>query len=519
MLQMAPPYEDELISSAVIRGCRHFGLTFATLAQVAFKRSSMNRSFLTVAPLRCYEELFAVPAQRLLEQHTIVPYAVAFSTKDVRQRALEAALGDDQARYGLPAVILRFSRAGPGAGQYLRYCESCMARDEQVLGETYWRRSHQLPGCYLCWEHNELLFTTERRLLGKVGGYHLPCDVRGRPCLSVEPSSNWLDVARVSARLIGQGMLLLDERPADFYRQTALERGWLDAENRGDSSHIVGALIDHFGESMLLDAGLIGDKRARPWWSVMLQSSPGMSFSTLRHVVMERLLRETPSVNHRPRLMAARIKHELDERLAPEVERIIGQYKLLGRRCLTRSILEEAGCWQAYRRSGAKALMPRIHSLISELRRSNLGCRPLSSELFQVPGQERLSHRFDLIKGGYLLGAREAGALLGKTSAQLRELNRSGRILALPYNLRQWYPAFWCSKAVNPVLLEKLHLRMRHIPLRQRWRMFSTCFKMEEEDRSEPALRRRSTRRLIAVVNTWLRHSYKPASGTGERAG
>lgn len=43
---------------------------------------------------------------------------------------------------------------------YLRdskFCNSCIERDYETIGFTFWRRSHQMPGVTCCWEHSELL--------------------------------------------------------------------------------------------------------------------------------------------------------------------------------------------------------------------------------------------------------------------------------------------------------------------------------------------------------------------------
>ncbi|WP_221036209.1 hypothetical protein, partial [Pseudomonas syringae group genomosp. 3] len=34
-----------------------------------------------------------------------------------------------------------------------KYCISCVGRDYESKGFTYWRRSHQIPGVVCCWEH------------------------------------------------------------------------------------------------------------------------------------------------------------------------------------------------------------------------------------------------------------------------------------------------------------------------------------------------------------------------------
>src|SRR4030042_7010586 len=37
--------------------------------------------------------------------------------------------------------------------QFLRYCPECVSEDFERWGETYWRRTHQLPGVLVCTDH------------------------------------------------------------------------------------------------------------------------------------------------------------------------------------------------------------------------------------------------------------------------------------------------------------------------------------------------------------------------------
>ncbi len=42
----------------------------------------------------------------------------------------------------------------------MQLCAACSAEDFKIIGETFWRRSHQLPGAAVCWKHNTQLFET-----------------------------------------------------------------------------------------------------------------------------------------------------------------------------------------------------------------------------------------------------------------------------------------------------------------------------------------------------------------------
>lgn len=108
----------------------------------------MRLAFLGVSPLPLFEELFDMPAERLLAGHTVVPYATAFSEPHVYERAVATAIGGESSG-ALGAVI----QAAIHGLAHRRFCPECVAEDIRVLGESYWHLSHQLPGCLVCHRH------------------------------------------------------------------------------------------------------------------------------------------------------------------------------------------------------------------------------------------------------------------------------------------------------------------------------------------------------------------------------
>jgi Tn7-like transposition protein D/TniQ len=45
--------------------------------------------------------------------------------------------------------------------RYFMHCEECIKEDFKNYGETFWHRTHQLPGVYICHKHNTVLHQTE----------------------------------------------------------------------------------------------------------------------------------------------------------------------------------------------------------------------------------------------------------------------------------------------------------------------------------------------------------------------
>jgi hypothetical protein len=113
--------------------------------------------------------------QRYLFDHTVAPYILAClpayqASEFVRRLLVNGGLNAD----GVVTTML----LGRGFGTLsvrLRLCERCVARDEVVVGRSYWHRCHQLPCTRVCWKHkcwlyevltlpSDVLFVTPREV-------------------------------------------------------------------------------------------------------------------------------------------------------------------------------------------------------------------------------------------------------------------------------------------------------------------------------------------------------------------
>ena len=86
--------------------------------------------------------------------HTVLPLFLAFRSKADRQLALTAMrsprLGALKSRFGLLA-------SGFGASCHLKACLDCVVSDRASLGTAYWHVQHQLPGVWMCAQHQQWL--------------------------------------------------------------------------------------------------------------------------------------------------------------------------------------------------------------------------------------------------------------------------------------------------------------------------------------------------------------------------
>jgi Tn7-like transposition protein D/TniQ len=96
----------------------------------------------------------SLTTDHLISRRTLLPFFSAFLPPERVDR-----LHEDMKRPDGPAAYLRSGLVASRIPQprFLRYCPACKRDDEKLLGETYWRRLHQLPGVEVCPTHEVFL--------------------------------------------------------------------------------------------------------------------------------------------------------------------------------------------------------------------------------------------------------------------------------------------------------------------------------------------------------------------------
>lgn len=469
MLTLAKPYADEPLSSALIRGCRHFGLTVKQV--LSDGGGSMGVSggipFFGLTPLSFFAALFRMPPEVLWERHTVLPYATAFSARHVWEKAVTAAsCNDAAASQTLGAVVQSAIHGLP----HRRFCRTCVRDDLNAYGETYWHLSHQLPGSLVCSTHGEALRRTSLRLAGRTTSYELPQDCVGPPCITEEAQAVWNQTSVRVAQVLRRGLVPPPSRPASYYRDLALERGWLRLGRNVSSGKLGDAFALQFGAKNLKACGVTVSTSAMNWANLMLHADPKVPFVTLKHVLMEQLLNAEPGdLSHVPGGPAKKPTRNNDQFFAAAFSRVAQTYAATGKKVRAADLLKEAGCWGHYRRHGM-GTYPLLHTAVRAYGSSH-GMRPQALRKLLVPGGAgALATRQDLVRSGHLLSSKEAAVKLGVPWPQMKVLQRSGRILCVRYARRDWYPAFWCESSAHRLHLERVLISTRALPLEEQWR-------------------------------------------------
>lgn len=93
-------------------------------------------------------------ASEIIQQRTLLPFYLPFRPEALGRQAEQAMCGQG---IGHLKYQLGLLTSGLGAAHPLKSCSSCDSEDLALHGWAYWRRSHQLPGVWLCSRHHKPL--------------------------------------------------------------------------------------------------------------------------------------------------------------------------------------------------------------------------------------------------------------------------------------------------------------------------------------------------------------------------
>lgn len=171
-------YPNELLFSVIARWRGHLGWPSPSqTAEALFGKHGRVRAIVDI-PGQIDELIEKLPVQlghsasSLIMRHTLFPYVTAFLDEDRRLKV------DRQMRIisGKPHQHLGPRMPGIDFSTHLRFCPECATEMNDVHGEAYWVREHQLPSSLICHIHENLL----------VAGCAMP--TAGRPAYVPAPS-------------------------------------------------------------------------------------------------------------------------------------------------------------------------------------------------------------------------------------------------------------------------------------------------------------------------------------------
>jgi Tn7-like transposition protein D/TniQ len=148
------PYPDETIPSAVARYIERLGFPDVTpaLTELYGRATVGNVTDLPTNLGALAEALGHCSVDMLIDEHTLWPFYAAFTFEPRRNRSRH-----EMCTNGTPYHTLGLTASQVPVNVILRYCPLCLQTDREMFGETYWHRSHQIPGISVCSNHGTRL--------------------------------------------------------------------------------------------------------------------------------------------------------------------------------------------------------------------------------------------------------------------------------------------------------------------------------------------------------------------------
>lgn len=358
------PYPDEVIGSLLVRACRHWGMSIKQFNRDVLGVVNSHMPMLMSAHLPRLAELTGLSPNALLDQHTVFPYITAFlpaeQTSQFRRRLLTMTAD------GLKPLASLIHGATVG-GLGWRFCPKCSEVDRHRFGESYWHRSHLLPGVLICHSHGQMLFeissTSDDRLA-------LPHDSSSQPLVPLMTHEKLVKVAVASAGRLGDNHGNFNQIP---YRRLADEAGY-----RVNKREIAGLQLSHdleqyYGKPFLARFGCsFTPSPVKQWPGLLIHPSLNGSFAPIKHVLLRVYLEQAPKVAkeicRKPPGKVPRDYGYLDIKVTTSLAKAIVELARQGKTINAWDLLKKIGVWHIYRHN--RQVMPMTTVAIENFRRS-----------------------------------------------------------------------------------------------------------------------------------------------------
>lgn len=381
MRLLPKPYPEETVGSVLLRGRLRMGLDLKSFLKWVFDGPGRSTaSFLLEANAVRVASMCGLSPSTLLARHTIFPYAIAFQRPDQAAKHQERLLDATLTKVGAVAPLV----ANCVHRGFRRLCLDCVAEDLANLGESYWRRSHQIATVLVCTKHDSLLVEAD--------GCPAPTlSTRGLalPHHSGKTQRIRLELSMVVARALSQisesllnGANQFSQQPADDiysrYRQRAEALGFTYPHGGLATGVVADTLARFYGSRFLSDIGCqIGAEYGKPWPRLLFRKSACQA-TTTRHVLLQCFLIQGSPDEHAMRALTvrrytqrdyARLDIELARRLREEIN-CLAKKGAVG---TATQILKSTSSYGTFKHNRHR--LPAARKVIDEFKSSSLSAR------------------------------------------------------------------------------------------------------------------------------------------------
>lgn len=368
MVLLPRPYNDEIIGSTLLRGCRQLGIQPKRFAPLLRGGSTSLPSPILPSCVGLIAQAAGLSSREILYGHTVFPYVTAFMDREkvaaLEQEFLNIAPSNRRAFGPLQSKAVV---------PFLRICRQCIAEELELYGESYWHRSHLLPGVHVCLKHETELWETNLPPRGffKMTLPHEAESSKYRVPLIEEVLT---PIAQASNEILAQ-----DHRwpTTTGLRKLAIEKNLCTGVYEIPASRIAADVLDFFGEPFLTEVrcSYAAAKRS-PWPALVLRESSG-DLAPLKYLLMGVYLKACsplPSALTRESVGYERpgpktSYQETDHLVVLVVKEHLDALAKLQERTTVKALLSQAGIWEQYRHNRKE--FPKLATLVSQFRASD----------------------------------------------------------------------------------------------------------------------------------------------------
>jgi hypothetical protein len=370
---MQRPLPDEFVSSAWSRSCRAANLPISRLTQAVLQRKHAP-GFFQAGHLQQLADIFGLPLRHLVQNHTVLPYAVAFYREKPHAAAISIV-----GRSGVDARALgAVTQTVSDAVAWRRFCPECAKSDYVNHGLSYWHRSHNLPGVVVCTAHSRPLLTTTLAARGRRTWTNLlPHEVQESTPAAPKLTTVLGDIAQWSCLVLERDYTTRLESAPERYRARLVESGALSASRDVSSSKLVAWVADELHEELPWLLPTARD-RSLEWLPLIFRPGQNIDMAAIKHVLATKVIemaRKLPkgSLDFSPAGLTARTVAGKDVAAAKRLQELATARSEAGLKLGVQEALEQIGIWAQYRHDRRR--YQALDKAVRQLRRSPVAAR------------------------------------------------------------------------------------------------------------------------------------------------
>lgn len=235
---------------------------------------------------------YPLGVETIIDRHTLFPYFTSFFSLD-QSSEIRSDMKSENGRSIHTRVGLMASTVPDPA--FLKFCSKCISRDRQRYGNAYWHRIHQIPGVYICPDHNQPLIESQVRYRGNQPNYRF-CSLENAlaqmcqlsPIMIPAKYFNWLLRISHDAKILLAGATFREiSRVKALYRDSLKKSGFVTTTGRIRRRFLLPQFIEFFPEDFLSFIGCQLENSIEENWLIrLLLRSNQTKHHPIRHQVM-----------------------------------------------------------------------------------------------------------------------------------------------------------------------------------------------------------------------------------------